>query len=147
MWNLYYTMALVLLTASLALISSGPGAPVRGAAASALCGAGPRSATPLDRRALLRTASSISSAALAAALLGSSPRPAQAGPVVAPVRDEKDLKEAVVLLSRLIEATEQEERLINSGKYKDLQRKSVKNAATMMIDNCEPRTCSAAGTP
>jgi len=40
-----------------------------------------------------------------------------------------------MLIARVMEATEQEERLINSGKYKDLQRKSVKNAATMMLEN------------
>mmetsp|Transcript_11140 Transcript_11140/g.37932 ORF Transcript_11140/g.37932 Transcript_11140/m.37932 type:complete len:242 (+) Transcript_11140:31-756(+) len=57
------------------------------------------------------------------------------GAIPAPKRDEGELKESIVLILRVIEATQQEERLINTGKYKDLQRKSVKNAATMMLTN------------
>lgn len=48
--------------------------------------------------------------------------------------DEK-LQEALILISRVQEATAQEERLVTTGKFKDLQRNSIKMALNMMLDN------------
>jgi len=49
--------------------------------------------------------------------------------------DEKGLQDALVLISRVQEATVQEERLVTTGKFKDLQRNSIRMALTMMMDN------------
>jgi O-acetyl-ADP-ribose deacetylase (regulator of RNase III) len=117
------------------MVASVSGLVVNQPRAARVHGSAMRAPLALERRALLARIGTASTATLAAAVSVSSPAVARAA-VVAPKRDEAELKEAVVLIVRVIEATEQEERLINSGKYKDLQRKSVKNAAAMMLENC-----------
>mmetsp|Transcript_14139 Transcript_14139/g.34235 ORF Transcript_14139/g.34235 Transcript_14139/m.34235 type:complete len:213 (+) Transcript_14139:2-640(+) len=94
--------------------------PLRAAPAMAL------SADATRREALGAAASAFAAAALPQSVFAK---------VLAPERNEEQLKESIYLILRVIEATAQEERLINSGKYKDLQRKSVKNAASMMLEN------------
>lgn len=48
---------------------------------------------------------------------------------------QKELREALVLIGRVQEATVQEERLVSSGKFKDVQRNSIRMAFTMMLEN------------
>jgi len=55
--------------------------------------------------------------------------------VIAPDMDTDKLQEAIYMMSRVQEATVQEERLVASGKFKDMQRNSIKMALNMMIDN------------
>jgi len=45
------------------------------------------------------------------------------------------LQDALVLIGRVQEATVQEERLVTTGKFKDLQRNNIRMALTMMVDN------------
>eukprot|EP00929_Paragymnodinium_shiwhaense_P039616 TRINITY_DN20800_c0_g1_i1.p1 TRINITY_DN20800_c0_g1~~TRINITY_DN20800_c0_g1_i1.p1 ORF type:complete len:334 (-),score=86.01 TRINITY_DN20800_c0_g1_i1:429-1310(-) len=49
--------------------------------------------------------------------------------------DQAKLKDALILISRVQEATAQEERLVTTGNFKDLQRNSIKMALNMMLDN------------
>lgn len=94
------------------------------------------SADAVARRSALAAASSAVLLGCASALPGGG---AALAAVKAPKRDEAQLKRVTVLILRVMEATDQEERLIKSGMYKDVQRKSVKNAATMMLDNYDLR--------
>jgi len=50
-------------------------------------------------------------------------------------RDPKLLQDNVVFLLRVKEATGQETRLINTGKYKELQRLNIKRAVSFILDN------------
>lgn len=45
------------------------------------------------------------------------------------------LKEAIYFISRVQEATAQQERLVSTGKFKDTQRNNIKMALNMMLDN------------
>lgn len=54
---------------------------------------------------------------------------------------EGSLLNSLYLIRRVQEATVQEERLLKSGKYKDLQRSNVKLAATMMLRNYQLEDC------
>jgi hypothetical protein len=119
-------LALQIFTA-LSLVGGGPAAPTRGLAASAVratqrpCGA-------LDRReVVLRTASSLSTAALSAALIGFPTAPVRAA-VVAPVRDEAELKEE---LDRMLEEKRRVKKAKARGKPKrsKLERLRAENAA------------------
>lgn len=49
--------------------------------------------------------------------------------------DQVKLEDAIYKLSRVQEATAQEERLVKSGKFKDVQRNSIKMALKMMINH------------
>mmetsp|Transcript_28659 Transcript_28659/g.72638 ORF Transcript_28659/g.72638 Transcript_28659/m.72638 type:complete len:272 (-) Transcript_28659:98-913(-) len=49
--------------------------------------------------------------------------------------DPAKLQEALYLISRVQEATVQQERLISTGKFKDTQRNNIKKAINMMVDN------------
>eukprot|EP00933_Yihiella_yeosuensis_P007199 TRINITY_DN112127_c0_g1_i1.p1 TRINITY_DN112127_c0_g1~~TRINITY_DN112127_c0_g1_i1.p1 ORF type:complete len:292 (-),score=51.50 TRINITY_DN112127_c0_g1_i1:121-945(-) len=51
------------------------------------------------------------------------------------VSKTKDLEDAIYLLSRVQEATVQQERLVTTGKFKDAQRNSIKMALNMMLNN------------
>lgn len=46
-----------------------------------------------------------------------------------------ELQQALYLISRVQEATVQQERLVETGKFKDMQRNSIKMALNMMLDN------------
>jgi len=46
-----------------------------------------------------------------------------------------ELQEALYLISRVQEATVQQERLVSTGKFKDMQRNSIKMALNMMLNN------------
>ena len=76
---------------------------------------------PLGRRAAF-------SGALGGALLA--PQVAQA---LDPTKDRPN--DSVLLILRVKEAAAQETRLIKSGKFKDLQRNSIKLAISLMLDN------------
>eukprot|EP00448_Togula_jolla_P024354 CAMPEP_0170579920 /NCGR_PEP_ID=MMETSP0224-20130122/6238_1 /TAXON_ID=285029 /ORGANISM="Togula jolla, Strain CCCM 725" /LENGTH=254 /DNA_ID=CAMNT_0010902971 /DNA_START=60 /DNA_END=824 /DNA_ORIENTATION=- len=49
--------------------------------------------------------------------------------------ERKELQEALYLISRVQEATAQEERLVSTGKFKDVQRNKIKLALNMMENN------------
>lgn len=49
--------------------------------------------------------------------------------------EARDCNEAIYLVLRVQEATQQEERLVKSGKFKDLQRANVKFAVNLMLTN------------
>lgn len=51
------------------------------------------------------------------------------------VEDVNELEQAVYLISRVQEATVQQERLVTTGKFKDVQRNSITTALNMMLDN------------
>jgi len=51
------------------------------------------------------------------------------------VEDVNELEEALYLISRVQEATVQQERLVTTGKFKDVQRNSITMALNMMLDN------------
>eukprot|EP00439_Symbiodinium_sp_Y106_P009128 s4901_g1.t1 len=51
------------------------------------------------------------------------------------VEDVNELDEAIYLISRVQEATVQQERLVTTGKFKDVQRNSITMALNMMLDN------------
>lgn len=91
-------------------------------------------------------------AALAAvALLGGAPAPEQAAAFAPsdlgmadtastpriPLKnsDPKRLQNSIYLISRVQEATAQQERLVSTGKFKDAQRNNIKMALKMMLDN------------
>jgi len=48
---------------------------------------------------------------------------------------EDKLKENLYYISRVQEATVQEERLVSTGKFKDVQRNSIRMALSMMLEN------------
>ena len=50
-------------------------------------------------------------------------------------KEPQALKDSLVLILRVKEATQQETRLITTGKYKELQRLNVKRAVKFMLDN------------
>lgn len=50
-------------------------------------------------------------------------------------KPKNELTDAIVLISRVQEATVQEERLVTTGKFKDVQRNDIKRALNMMIKN------------
>ena len=56
-------------------------------------------------------------------------------PVWAAPRNQAVLKDNLVLILRVKEATTQETRLITTGKYKELQRLNIKRAIKFMLDN------------
>lgn len=57
-------------------------------------------------------------------------------PVFAMGEEEvRDCNEAVYLILRVQEATQQEKRLVKSGKFRDLQRANVKYAIQLMLKN------------
>jgi len=72
---------------------------------------------------------------LAGAALATVPGPSSAANVKAAVRSQGVLKENLVLILRVREATTQETRLIETGKYKELQRLNIKRAVKFMLDN------------
>ena len=80
-------------------------------------------AVALDRRAFLASAAA-SAAALTAA-------PANAA--LDPIKDRPN--ESLLLILRVKEAAAQEIRLIKTGKFKDLQRNSIKLAVNLMLNN------------
>eukprot|EP00636_Phaeomonas_parva_P009423 CAMPEP_0118853800 /NCGR_PEP_ID=MMETSP1163-20130328/2254_1 /TAXON_ID=124430 /ORGANISM="Phaeomonas parva, Strain CCMP2877" /LENGTH=214 /DNA_ID=CAMNT_0006786413 /DNA_START=200 /DNA_END=844 /DNA_ORIENTATION=+ len=83
----------------------------------------PRPAAGLDRRRLVEGFSAaIAGAALAPGVTLAAPNAA-------------GLEEPLNRILRVLEATQQEERLIKSGKFKDLQRANVKMAVDMMLSN------------
>merc|ERR1712039_245450 len=49
--------------------------------------------------------------------------------------DPERLTNALYLISRVQEATVQQERLVSSGKFKDMQRNNIRMALNMMTDN------------
>lgn len=49
--------------------------------------------------------------------------------------DPEKLQGALYLISRVQEATAQQERLVSTGKFKDVQRNNIKMAINMMLDN------------
>lgn len=51
------------------------------------------------------------------------------------VNDPDKLQGALYLISRVQEATAQQERLVSTGKFKDVQRNNIKMAINMMLDN------------
>merc|ERR1719382_1511562 len=61
----------------------------------------------------------------------------QGGGVVLPDvnKDEKTLQESLYYISRVQEATVQQERLVSTGKFKDMQRNNIRRALNMMTDN------------
>jgi len=50
-------------------------------------------------------------------------------------KDPRELKESLYYISRVQEATVQQERLVSTGKFKDMQRNSIRMALNMMLDN------------
>jgi len=77
-----------------------------------------------------------------AAVRGFTPDDLGMGSMAAPdmsaeVREKstKELEESVYMISRVQEATVQQERLVVTGKFKDVQRNSIRRAVNMMIDN------------
>jgi len=54
-------------------------------------------------------------------------------------RDPRVLKENVVAILRVKESAAQEMRLVQTGKYKDVQRSGIKRAVNFMIDNSNLR--------
>jgi len=87
----------------------------------------------LSRQALLRGAAAAAGAAVVL--------PPWAEAVTLPARTTKQtpLKEDLVQILRVQEATTQETRLVKTGKYKELQRLNIKRAVGMMIDNYDIR--------
>jgi len=75
------------------------------------------------------------SAALGASVLARTPLPAVAE------TDTLTLDRCVYLILRVQEGTQQEERLISTGKFKDLQRANVKSAASMLLKNYRLDDC------
>lgn len=56
--------------------------------------------------------------------------------VVSKRKQSKDeLQDALYLISRVQEATAQQERLVSTGKFKDMQRNNIKMALNFMLDN------------
>lgn len=51
------------------------------------------------------------------------------------VESTNELENAIYLISRVQEATVQQERLVTTGKFKDVQRNSITMALNMMLDN------------
>eukprot|EP00435_Cladocopium_sp_Y103_P036351 s4281_g9.t1 len=51
------------------------------------------------------------------------------------VESTDELENAIYLISRVQEATVQQERLVTTGKFKDVQRNSITMALNMMLDN------------
>lgn len=49
--------------------------------------------------------------------------------------DPRKLQESLYWISRVQEATAQEERLVSTGKFKDMQRNNIKMALNMMLEN------------
>jgi len=91
----------------------------------------------LSRRALLaKTAGAVAAAGAAPALLA-----APSAAVAAGGAEQLSLERCVYLILRVQEATQQEERLITSGKFKDLQRANIKAAAAMMLSNYRLNDC------
>ncbi|CAK0860450.1 unnamed protein product [Prorocentrum cordatum] len=93
-------------------------------------------------------------AAGAAAGLGLGPRgalaaaflPQDIGSTEAPTVKKKKvsadkLLESAYLISRVQEATVQQERLVTTGKFKDTQRNNIKMAIKMMLDNYKLEDC------
>ena len=93
---------------------------------------------PLGRRAAFSSfggallAPQVGRAAFSGALGGAllAPRVAQA---LDPTKDRPN--DSLLLILRVKEAAAQETRLIKSGKFKDLQRNSIKLAIALMLDN------------
>jgi len=56
-------------------------------------------------------------------------------------KDSISLERAVYLIVRVQEGTTQEERLISTGKFKDLQRANIKAAAQMLLRNYQLDDC------
>jgi hypothetical protein len=50
-------------------------------------------------------------------------------------KSEETLQEALYYVSRVQEATVQQERLVSTGKFKDTQRNNIRMALKMMLDN------------
>lgn len=85
------------------------------------------------RRQLFRRAAAFVAAAGAAAC---------GGPERAAAYDPNlTLERSVYLILRVQEATQQETRLVTSGKFKDLQRANIKAAAKMMLRNYQFEDC------
>mmetsp|Transcript_6471 Transcript_6471/g.9423 ORF Transcript_6471/g.9423 Transcript_6471/m.9423 type:complete len:278 (+) Transcript_6471:52-885(+) len=71
---------------------------------------------------------------LPATFMAAYPTPALAA-FTAPSKPSIPLKESLYLILRAKEATQQEARLINSGKFKDVQRANVKLAVKFIVEN------------
>lgn len=106
------------------------------------CWAAEPAAAPGRRAALAAPAAAAAAAALggAEAALAFSPsdigvgsEPTQTLPKVDLSTDK--LKEALYYVSRVQEATAQQERLVTTGKFKDTQRNNIKMALNMMLEN------------
>ena len=92
----------------------------------------------LERRALLSNGAAAAIATItAAAALAATPTPALAAPKNAAPTVE--LKDDLLLILRVQEASGQEARLVRTGKYRELQRLNIKRAIGMMIDNYDLR--------
>eukprot|EP00440_Ansanella_granifera_P015979 gb/GFBE01017359.1/.p1 GENE.gb/GFBE01017359.1/~~gb/GFBE01017359.1/.p1 ORF type:complete len:263 (+),score=61.42 gb/GFBE01017359.1/:1-789(+) len=107
-------------------------------------GAWVQAPTSQSRRDLLRllpglaSAVATPSASWAAGFAPSDLGMAGAGGLEAQVKraeDPKKLEEAIYLISRVQEASVQQERLVTTGKFKDVQRNSITMALNMMLDN------------
>lgn len=87
-----------------------------------------------SRRDWLVTAAA--AAASAAVLATTAPQPALAAAAAAAASNKrKTLDECIYNIMRVREATFQESRLINSGKFKDVQRANVKLAVKFILNN------------
>lgn len=67
--------------------------------------------------------------------LGVSTNVGSQAPILQREDDPKKLEEALYLISRVQEATVQQERLVTTGKFKDVQRNSITMALNMMLNN------------
>jgi hypothetical protein len=83
----------------------------------------------VSRRSWLQSTSSSAVGALSLLLLQNEPARAAAPP------DRVPLEELLYRILRVREATQQETRLIKTGKFKDVQRANVKLAVKFMIEN------------
>ena len=104
-----------------------PGATTLRCAAPTLPGRSTSAVSGVSRRTAVETA-----AAFALTLSPLTSSAALAGP---PTKAKRELQPELVQLLWVQEATGQETRLIESGKYKTLQRLNVKRAVGMLLDN------------
>jgi len=103
--------------------------------ASSLSAATPSSEpnSSIDRRSFFSTVSSASAALLTTAATLSNPAASYAAD--GEEEETKSVQTPLYNILRVREATEQETRLIKSGKFKDVQRANVKLAVRFMVDN------------
>jgi len=75
----------------------------------------------------------------AVSVLGFAPQQVRAANLPKQKLREADLKEQLVAILRVKESTQQETRLVSTGKYKEVQRLNVKRAVNMMVENSNLR--------